>query len=280
MSMLGTLHLIPVPIAEHYQAQDLLNVLPPRTLLAARSITYFIVENAKSARQALKAIEHPLAIQSISVNELPVRKGSEPLHEGELMLLLSPLLSGQSIGIMSESGCPGMADPGAELAAWAHSRGIAVVSHIGPSSVLLALMASGLQGQRFAFNGYLPVQTEERTQALRHLEMRSAKEKMTQLFIETPYRNEVMLNTLLHTLNDHTKLTIAAHLTAAGELLRTQTVEQWKAVPYAIERVPTVFALLAEPIIAPTSNAHPKNHPSNRPFSLKKTSTANRKKNG
>ena len=280
MSTFGTLHLIPVPIAENYQAQDLLNVLPPRTLLATRALTHFIVENAKSARQALKAIEHPVAIQHISVHELPVRKGSEPLNEGELMLLLSPLLSGQSIGVMSESGCPGMADPGAELAAWAHSRGIAVVSHIGPSSVLLALMASGLQGQRFAFNGYLPVQTEARTQALRHLEMRSARENMTQLIIETPYRNEVMLNALLHTLNDHTKLTIAAHLTATGEMLRTQTIEQWKAVPYTIARVPTVFALLAEPILTPTHNVYPKNHQGKRPFSSKKPPTANRNKNG
>jgi len=167
-------------------------------------------------------------------------------------LLLGPLLSGHSIGVMSESGCPGMADPGAELAAWAHAHGVPVVSHVGPSSVLLALMASGLQGQRFAFNGYLPVHTDERIQALRHLEMRSAKEKMTQLFIETPYRNEVMLNTLLHTLNDHTLLTIASHLTSTGEMLRTQSIAQWKNASLAIERVPTVFALLAEPLLSPS----------------------------
>jgi 16S rRNA (cytidine1402-2'-O)-methyltransferase len=250
MSLLGTLHLIPVPIQEDYQAQDCLNVLPARTLVAARSLTYFVAENAKSARKALKAMEHPIAIQSVSISELPVRKGNEALSGAEIKLLLAPLLIGQSVGVMSESGCPGMADPGAELAAWAQAHGAQVVSHVGPSSVLLALMASGLQGQCFAFNGYLPVKSEDRSQALRHLEMRSAKEKMTQLFIETPYRNEVMLNTLIHTLNDRTQLTIASHLTSAGEQVRTLTIAQWKNTPFSIERVPTVFALLAEPIIS------------------------------
>jgi 16S rRNA (cytidine1402-2'-O)-methyltransferase len=280
MSTLGSLHLIPVPIQEHYQPEDLLNVLPQRTLIAARSITHFVVENAKSARQALKAIHHPVAIQSIAISELPVRKGSEPLNEGELMLLMAPLLSGQSIGVMSESGCPGMADPGAELAAWAHQHGAQVVSHVGPSSMLLALMASGLQGQRFSFNGYLPVQTEDRIQALRHLEMRSAKENMTQLFIETPYRNEVMLNTLLHTLHDHTQLTIASHLTAEGERLRTQSIAQWKSAPFIIERVPTVFALLAEAIVTPARSAPIKRHQGKSRSGAKKQPTANRNKNG
>jgi 16S rRNA (cytidine1402-2'-O)-methyltransferase len=279
MSDLGKLHLIPVPIDENYEAQDLINVIPPRTLTAARSLTHFVAENAKSARQALKAMAHPVAIQSITIQELPVRKGSEPLSEGERTVLLSPLLAGHSVGVLSESGCPGIADPGAELAAWAHAKGIQVVGHVGPSSLLLALMASGLQGQRFAFNGYLPVQTEDRTQALRHLEMRSAKEGMTQLFIETPYRNEAMLTTLMHTLNDQTRLTIASHLTSAGEVLRTQTIGQWKAAPLVLERLPTVFALLAEPIL-PVSNAHPKNAQGKRPFNSKKPPTANRNKNG
>lgn len=279
MSQLGTLHLIPVAIDENYQAPDLIHVLPPRTLAAARSLQHFVVENAKSARQALKAMQHPDAIQSIHIQELPVRKGSEPMNEVELRELLSPLLLGHSVGVMSESGCPGMADPGAELAAWAHAQGAPVVSHIGPSSMLLALMASGLTGQRFAFNGYLPVQTEERTQALRHLEMRSAKEAMTQLFIETPYRNEVMLNALMHTLNDQTQLTIAVHLTSASEMLKTQTVEKWKSAPPLLARVPTVFALLAEPIIASSSKARPK-HQGKPSFTSNKPFSANRNKNG
>lgn len=281
MTTLGTLHLIPVPIDEHYEAQELLEVLPHRTLLAARSLSHFIVENAKSARQALKAMQHPIAIQGIEIHELPTRKGSEPLNEGELMLLLSPLLSGQSIGVMSESGCPGIADPGAELAAWAHAHDIQVISHIGPSSVLLALMASGLQGQRFAFHGYLPVQTEDRIQAIRSLEMRSAKEGMTQLLIETPYRNEAMLTSLLHTLTEHTRLSISAHLTATNEFMRTRTVAQWRTSPPALERVPTVFAFQALPI-APTTRSAPQHraHGQPRPTGNKKTFTSSRKKSG
>ncbi len=235
--MLGTLYLIPVPLGP----------TPPQGSLTAsvlatiRPLTHFIVEQAKTARAVLKAAGTDRPIQELHLAELNEHTKREALSE-----LLAPLRAGIDVGLLSEAGCPAVADPGANLVALAQEEGIRVVPLIGPSSLLLALMASGLNGQRFAFQGYLPAKEAERTKALRELESESRKRVQTQLFIETPYRNRVMFDAILATCHPGTRLTIATDLTLPGESIRTLTIQQWKKqTPPDIERRPTVFLLLA-----------------------------------
>jgi 16S rRNA (cytidine1402-2'-O)-methyltransferase len=159
--------------------------------------------------------------------------------------MLAPLRAGRSAALMSEAGCPGVADPGARLVLAAHAESIPVVPVVGPSALLLALMGSGLNGQRFAFAGYLPTAPDARRQRLRELEQRSRREDETELFIETPYRNQAMLEALLATLSPSTQLCVAADLTGPQQSLRTQRVDAWRRQPPALERVPTVFLFLA-----------------------------------
>ena len=261
--MTGVLHMIPVPIAEPEGA----SVLPATTCRAAQSLTRFVVENARSARRALKLLGHPGPLQDLAIAELPVAPKGQPEVPAprwpgdpavaaaqarlgpsvaeQLDALLAPLLQGESIGVLSEAGCPGVADPGAQLAAWAQAHGAEVRAHVGPSSILLALMGSGLEGQRFAFHGYLPLEAEPRIEAIRSLQTRSAGEQATQLFIETPYRNQALLGTLLTTLADDVRLCIATDLTGAEQRLQTRTVAQWQAAGVELPKLPTVFALLA-----------------------------------
>ena len=242
----GTLHLLPVPIVDG----TALAILPARTCAAAQTLRHFVVENARSARRALKDMGHPGPLQDLDIIELPGGKGSQAVPATELAHWLAPLARGVSIGVMSESGCPGIADPGAALAAWAHAHGYPVLAHVGPSSLLLALMGSGLDGQRFSFHGYLPVEAGARADTLRALERRSARERASQLFIETPYRNGALCAALLATLDPATRLTIATDLTGGDESLRTRTIGAWRAAPPDLARLPTVFAFQAVP--APT----------------------------
>ncbi|MEY4592231.1 MAG: hypothetical protein RIR18_1126 [Pseudomonadota bacterium] len=233
----GTLYLIPVPLG----ATSCEAVLPTPVLETVHSLTHFVAENAKSARAFLKIAKTPHALQTIAIEELNEHTPPQALQQ-----LLAPLLTGHHVGLISEAGCPAVADPGAGLVALAHAHKITVIPLVGPSSLLLALMASGLGGQHFAFHGYLPAQTEQRLKQLRALEKISSQEKQTQLFIETPYRNKAMLDSLLSACQPGTQLCLATDLTLPSEKIVTQTIAQWqKAPPPDIDRRPTVFLLLA-----------------------------------
>ncbi len=233
----GKLHLIPAGLGEAGWP----GWLPQATHDVAIGLTHWVVENAKTARAQLKALGHPVPMNEISIIELP----REPKRE-DLDRLLAPALAGHALGLMSEAGCPAVADPGALLVRRAHEKGVVVKPHVGPSSLLLAVMASGLEGQRFAFHGYLPVKEPELLEALRRLEKDSARLSQTQLFIETPYRNLRSFNAVLAACKDDSRLALAAGLTTPEEWISSRSVRDWKkAPPPPIEKVPTVFCLLA-----------------------------------
>lgn len=233
----GTLYLIPVPLGA-MAAQD---VLPATVIVRARQLTSFIAENAKSARAFLKSLPSDTPLQQIRIQEL-----NEHTPPGALPELLAPLLAGEDVGLISEAGCPAVADPGSALVALAHDKGIRVAPLVGPSSILLALMGSGLCGQSFAFHGYLPAKDELRRRKIVELENDSRKEGRTQLFIETPYRNRRMLQALLDACSPQTRIGIAADLTLPEERIMTLCCAEWKrrGLP-DIDRHPTVFLLQA-----------------------------------
>lgn len=233
----GTLVLIPVPLGP--QAPEL--VLPPPVLARIRPLTHFVVENAKSARAFLKAVGTDQALQQLQLAEL---NGHTPATS--LEHLLAPLQAGHDLGLLSEAGCPAVADPGANFVALAQSRGFRVQPLVGPSSLLLALMASGLNGQRFAFHGYLSAKDGERQKELRELESESRNRGQTQIFIETPYRNRQLFDAMIRSCRPATRITVATELSLPGEEIRTHTAAAWKGLPPPdIDRRPTVFLMLA-----------------------------------
>lgn len=233
----GTLYLIPVPLGPTPPTGS----LPPGVLETIRPLTHFVVEQAKTARAFLKAAGTDSPLQELQLQEL-----NEHTRPEALDALLAPLRAGHDVGLLSEAGCPAVADPGANLVARAQQENIRVAPLIGPSSLLLALMASGLNGQRFAFQGYLPAKEAERIKALRELEAESRKRRQTQLFIETPYRNRAMFDAVLQHCQPATRLTVATDLTLPGESVRTRTIAEWKKLPPPdLERRPTVFLILA-----------------------------------
>lgn len=235
--MAGTLYLIPVPLGPTAPQES----LPANVLMVIHPLTHFVVEQAKTARAFLKAAGTAKPLQELLLEEL-----NEHTRDAALDRLLAPLRAGHDVGLLSEAGCPAVADPGANLVALAQKENIRVVPLIGPSSLLLALMASGLNGQRFAFQGYLPAKEADRSKTLRELEAESRKRMQTQLFIETPYRNRAMFDAVLQTCQPATRLTVATDLTLPGESVITKTIAQWKKqTPPEIERRPTVFLLLA-----------------------------------
>lgn len=234
--MAGTLFLIPVPLGPTPPAES----LPANVLATIRPLSHFVVEQAKTARAFLKAAGTDQPLQALQLEEL-----NEHTRPEALQRLLAPLKAGADVGLLSEAGCPAVADPGANLVALAQKQNIRVVPLIGPSSLLLALMASGLNGQRFAFQGYLPAKEIERSKALRELESESRKRQQTQIFIETPYRNRQMFDAILQSCHPGTRLAVATDLTLPGESVLTRTIQQWKKqTPPDIERRPTVFLLL------------------------------------
>jgi 16S rRNA (cytidine1402-2'-O)-methyltransferase len=230
----GTLYLIPVALG----GDNAPSLVAPDTIATARRLRTFIAENAKSARGFLKAIAHPAPLQELKIHTLDE-------HTRDVAPLLELLLSGEDCGLMSEAGCPAVADPGSVLVRRAHEAGVRVVPLIGPSSILLSLMASGMNGQRFAFHGYLPVERTERARKLKELEARASDE--TQIFIETPYRNEALLSALIQHCRGDTLLCIAAELTLPGGFVTTRTIAQWKKKPPIIDRRPAVFLLSRAP---------------------------------
>ena len=239
----ATLHLIPVPLSE-LASTDPAQSLPVDLLVLIRKLRHFVVENAKSARIFLKSVGMPVPIAELSITELPGRGklGKSSTHENELDALLAPLGQKHPVGLLSEAGCPAVADPGAEVVERAHQRGYRVEPHIGPSSLLLAHMGSGLGGQCFAFHGYLPQDEQECQNAIKFLENVSKKHNLTQIVIETPYRNQRLYDCLVKYLRPETRLCVAVALTTADEALQTHTVSHWRKHPHApFEKRPAVF---------------------------------------
>ena len=233
---LGTLYLIPCTLGDTPVEQ----VLPQHVIDVARPLQHFVVEQPKTTRQFLSALKPDHPIQSLHFATL-----NEHTATSELPELLAPLLAGHDVGIISEAGCPGIADPGTDLVNLAHQHGIRVVPLVGPSSILLALMASGLNGQNFAFHGYLPIDEKERNKAITTLETESAKRKQTQLFIETPYRNDKMFSALLAQCRPATLLCVATDITLPGEQIKTRSIAQWKSQPaLLLNKRPSLFLLL------------------------------------
>lgn len=231
---MATLYLIPVPLGP--MSPD--SCLPPDTLAIARRLDHFVVERAKTARAHLKAMGHPQPIQALRIEEL-----NEHTPSGALPQLLAPLKAGHDIGLLSEAGCPAVADPGAALVMAAHRENIPVVPLIGPSSILLALMASGLGGQRFAFHGYLPAKEPERSQAIRELEKTARRDRATQLFIETPYRSAALLDALATTLTPDTFVSVGADLSLPGQLIQTRRAKSWRGQADAVKDRLVVFGI-------------------------------------
>lgn len=239
----GVLHLIPVPLSE-LAAADPAQSLPAHVLPIIRELRHFVVENAKSARAFLKTVGMPVPIAELTICELPGRGklGKSSTNHQELDALLMPIRDAGAIGLLSEAGCPAVADPGADLVNRAHALGCRVIPHIGPSSLLLALMASGLGGQCFAFHGYLPQDEPERQNAIKRLENASKSADQTQIVIETPYRNAGLYNSLIQHLRPETRLCIAMALTTAEESIRTLPVSVWRKIPTpAFNKQPSVF---------------------------------------
>lgn len=200
------------------------DVLPARTIATIRGLRRFVAENAKSARAFLKAVEMPVAMQEIVIDEL-----NEHTAPDQVAALLQPVLGGDDVGLLSDAGCPAVADPGGALVAAAHRAGAVVVPLVGPSSILLALMASGLNGQGFAFHGYLPAKPEPRMAALRTLDAAARSTGITQIFIEAPYRNPAMLGSIVSACTADALLTVAADLTLASEEVATLSIAKWKS---------------------------------------------------
>lgn len=232
--MSGKLYLIPTPISD----SGLEWVIPQSVRESIQTLSSFIVEHPKTARQFLKQIACKVSLQEIQLQIL-----NEHTKPEELETLLQPLLSGRDVGLLSEAGCPAIADPGSNLVRLAHDRHIKVVPLVGPSSIVLALMASGLNGQCFCFNGYLPIEKHARTQQIITLEKRSIKHNQTQIFIEAPYRNQALLELIVQICRDDTHLCVAAHLTASNEMIVTKTIRQWKQKLPDINKIPTIFML-------------------------------------
>lgn len=233
----GRLYLVPAWLSEETPPAS---VLPASVLERVRALDAFVVENAKSARRYLAACGHPRPMREIAMTEL-----NEHTNPKDVPAMLSGLLEGHDVGLLSEAGLPAVADPGALLVREAHARGITVVPLVGPSSLMLALMASGLEGQRFRFVGYLPAESGARRAAIAQLERASAQESETQVFIETPYRNDALMADLLQACKPQTRLAIAADLTAVTESVSLRRIDQWRADPGTIGKRPAVFLLLA-----------------------------------
>jgi len=231
---MGNLYLIPTTLGESETAR----VIPSDVAAIVKEIKYFIVENIRTTRRYLRKLDPQLNIDELVFFELNQHTESHLMEE-----FLKPVIEGFDVGIISEAGCPGVADPGAEVVKLAHLKHIRVIPLVGPSSILLSLMASGMNGQNFAFIGYIPVKPIERVKAIRDIEKRSAMEKQTQIFIETPYRNTALMNDLITTLSDQTRLCVASDITLATEYIKTQTIAQWKNSIPDLNKRPTIFLI-------------------------------------
>ncbi len=232
--MQGNLYLIPTTLG----GESWKDVIPEFVAEIARNIKFFVVEDVRSARRYLSKLGMPNPIDTLEFQLL-----NEHTPEEEVEKLLQPIFSGESLGLLSEAGVPAVADPGANLVALAQQKGVKVIPLTGPSSIILALMGSGFNGQNFAFVGYLPIKSPEREKRIRQLEQRAREEGQTQLFIEAPYRNNQLLDSLLATLNPNTKLCIAADITLPTEFVVSKQVKEWKSNQPDLHKRPTIFAI-------------------------------------
>lgn len=233
-SNFGSLYMLPCPIVE-----DGLTSLSKDAISQIHKTLYFVVERARTARRFIKSTGHPTPIAELHIFELDKNNPADGLHN-----FLSHLKDGHNIGVLSEAGCPGIADPGHLAVQYAHQNDIKVVPVVGPSSILLALIASGLNGQNFAFNGYLPNKTPELNKKLRMLEQRISSQNQTQIFMEAPYRNEFILSHCLKNLSPQTKLCIACDINGENEYIRTKSIRDWKGTDWKkFHKRPAVFLI-------------------------------------
>lgn len=228
------LYLLPVTLGD----TPIEKVLPAYNREIISGIKYFIVEDVRSARRFLKKVDSAICIDELTFYTLNKHTSSEDISG-----YLKPLLEGHSMGVISEAGCPAVADPGADVVAIAQRRNLKVVPLVGPSSIILSVMGSGFNGQSFAFHGYLPIDPAERTKRLKELETRVYAENQTQLFIETPYRNQKMLEEILKTCRPQTKLCIAANITCEGEYIKTKSIKDWKGHLPELNKIPCIFLI-------------------------------------
>lgn len=230
----GKLYLIPTTLGE----SDPMDVLPQTVKRAIDFIDHYIVENEKTARRFIKAVN----AQKVQA-ELKISLLNKHTEVSEHNAMIKPCLEGINVGLMSEAGCPGVADPGAVIVKIAHEKGIQVVPLVGPSSILLAMMASGMNGQSFAFNGYLPIDKSDKKSALKNFEKMSSDKNQSQIFIETPYRNNKLLEDILSALQPNTHLCIAADITLPTEYIKTLRVADWKKTKVDLHNRPTIFII-------------------------------------
>lgn len=234
--MQAKLFLIPNVIADATQEE----VIPHSVKQKLTSLQFFLVEDIRTARRYLSSLKVMESIEALSFEVL-----NKDTQHAEIPKLLKPLMEGNDMGLISESGCPGIADPGALAVAYAHQHNIQVVPLVGPSSIVLAIMASGLNGQRFAFHGYLPIDANDAAKAIKELERESKVKNQTQVFIETPYRNNSIVNHLLKSLSPTTLLCIALDVTGTQESIKTKSIKDWKAEKPSFAKHPAVFSFLA-----------------------------------
>ncbi|HAT67010.1 MAG TPA: SAM-dependent methyltransferase [Flavobacteriaceae bacterium] len=231
---LGNIYLIPCPLGD----TPPLEVLPLSVKKAVEIIDYYIVENEKAARRFIKSI-----VPKKSQPDLHIETINKFTDENEIPNMLMPCYDGHNIGVISDAGCPGIADPGASVVAQAHIKGIKVIPLVGPSSILMAMMASGFNGQNFAFNGYLPIDKQERKRELKRLEKLSEERNQSQLFIETPYRNNQLLESLIIVLHPQTQICVACDISLPTEYIVTQTAESWKKTRVDLHKRPSLFII-------------------------------------
>ncbi|RLJ71902.1 SAM-dependent methyltransferase [Pedobacter alluvionis] len=229
----GTLYLIPVPLAEEVAHKT----FTPYLVDTINQIDTYIVENSKTARKFLKEAGLKTPQKDLIVHDYGKH------NRTDLGQFFAELNAGKDVGLMSEAGCPGIADPGADIVAEAHKRGIKVVPLVGPSSILLALMASGFNGQSFAFWGYLPIDKEQRTKRIKDLDLSASRYKQTQIFIETPFRNNQLFEEVLKSCKPNTQVCVASNLTATDEFIKTQSVYNWRKEEIDLHKQPTIFLL-------------------------------------
>ncbi|MTI41932.1 SAM-dependent methyltransferase [Fulvivirga lutimaris] len=231
----GKLYVIPTVIAENRET-----TIPQQVLSVVKETNIFLVENIRTARRYISSLKLGLTIEDLEFSLLDKKTANE-----EISRIMQPLLAGKDIGILSESGCPGIADPGAKAVEWAHRNGIKVIPLVGPSSLLLALMGSGFNGQKFCFHGYLPIDKKPLEAEIRRLTVESNRFNQTQIFIETPYRNNQLLKTILAVCDNSTQLCVARDLTGEQEFIETHAIAQWKNQNIDLHKVPTVFLIYA-----------------------------------
>jgi 16S rRNA (cytidine1402-2'-O)-methyltransferase len=233
----GKLYLIPSTLADDTSSK----VITPQVKEVIQNTKHFLVENPRTARRYISSLRLGLVIEDLHLEVLDKNTLISEIPE-----LLKPLWDGHDLGIISEAGCPGIADPGSMAVEFAHEKGIQVVPLSGPSSFFLALMGSGFNGQSFAFHGYLPLDKKERARTIKSIEFESSQQNRTQIFMETPFRNNALFEELKNSLNSNTKLCIAKNLTAADEYIQTKTILEWRKVKMDLHKIPVVFVLFAE----------------------------------